>query len=422
MKFHNKSPESISIDLNDPNAIKKPNTKKKIIKLASIIILLILILSSSIYFAFSYFSSSNEQNPPFSILPIQEPTPTPTPEPIFYPNPYTGVLIPEEEFELIKERPVLAIMIQNNIASRPEYGLNQADVMYEALVESFITRFMGIYWSKESERVQSLRSARKYYVDLLGDYNNPVYMHIGYAYDTIPQADALSAMSNYGIRRIGDLRNRDNNELAYSRDNACERVKAIEHCAFTSTQRLWAIAKQQNWTNVPDINSKSWKFTNELPEGGKKMTDFTVHFRTFGVNSPFDGNYSVIWKYDPETNLYNRFNLDGTPYLDGFGEQVNTNTIIYQKVVTRSANDGKGRITQDVIGSGDASIMMGGKVYDVKWSKPNFATKTKFTNPSTGEEFEFLPGRQWIMLLPNGNNYIDNTPVATATPSTIVSN
>ena len=88
----------------------------------------------------------------------------------------------EASFNSIKEKPFLAIMIQNNIASRPEYGLNQADIVYESLVESNITRFMAVFWSTGSEKVMSLRSARRYFVDILGDYNNPAYMHIGYAY------------------------------------------------------------------------------------------------------------------------------------------------------------------------------------------------------------------------------------------------
>lgn len=400
-------------------ALKKIKNKgiirNKVWIITAIILLLVSVVTGgSYYFFYQYLpSQNNQQSGNLSLLfptSTLTPTPTPTPEPIFYPNPITGELIPEADYLSMKDRPYLAVMIQNNTASRPEYGLNEADIVYETLVEGRITRFMGVFWSKEASKVQSLRSSRKYFVDLLGDYPNAVYMHIGYASGD-PKIDALQAMNTYGIRRVGDLRDTNTGELAYSRDHECEKVKAREHCAYSTTQRLWNIASQKGWTN-DSSKDVSWQF-NDLEKinttSGTPLTDFTVDFKPSGGKTTYyDKNYSVRWKYDPVTNKYLRYNFNGTPYVDGNGIQVSTTTLIYQKVVSYPFGDYKGHQYQEVIGSGTGYVMMAGKVFNVKWSKPNFKTKTQFTDAATGQPFVFQRGKIWNMILPKTYDYTNN--------------
>ena len=76
---------------------------------------------------------------------VSTPAPTPTPEP-YDPNPLTG----EEKGDgYVSVRPV-AIMINNIAVCRPQRGINDADVLYEIMVEGGITRFMGLYSDYES--------------------------------------------------------------------------------------------------------------------------------------------------------------------------------------------------------------------------------------------------------------------------------
>ena len=411
----NSADSSGKISLNEVQGKKK--SKKKIWIISLLILLLISTIGGGSYYYFAVYKKPANQNTNSSNLiteifqtPTEEPTPTPTPEPIFYPNPITGEMMPEADYLAIKDRPFMAVMIQNNISSRPEYGLNEADIVYEALVESRITRFMAVYWSKDAAKVQSLRSARKYYVDLLGDYTNPVYMHIGYSTGDV-KVDALQAMNKYGTQRIGDLRDANTKELAYSRDSACEKVKAREHCAYTTTQRLWAISEQKGWKNDLSKNI-SWKFSDSDKidlTSGTALSDFTVHFKPAPtLPNYFDTNYTVNWKYDPITNKYLRFNANGTPYLDGNGVQVTSSTVIYQKILSTPTGDAKSHQLQEVIGSGTGFVMMQGKVFKVNWSKPNYATKTKFTDATTGAEFVFQRGKIWNMLMPKTFDYIAN--------------
>lgn len=395
----------------------KPFSKKKKIQkplLISIIVVLILILGSASFAMFkitrtdkSSSSVSSDKNSGIASDLNNQTKVAEPPKPVLKASPINGIKLEESAFNAISSRPVLAVMIQNNSASRPEWGLDQADVVYETLAEGGITRFMGVFWSQDAEKLQSVRSARKYFVDLLGDYNNPAYMHIGYS-DGAENVSALAALGRYKIRDLGNLGG------AFDRDRACEKIRAVEHCAFSSTSTLWSLATKSKWTS--DIAAlQPWKFKDSSVADesiGKEVTSFTTNF-----SSLYSADYSVNWKYDKASNKYLRFNVNNTPYTLGSGKQVDTDTVIYQKINSLYSGDSHGHMIQDVIGSGTGYIMQGGKSYNVTWKKPNFATRTKFYDATTGNEFTFNRGRLWIMLVAKGNEIVDNTPKPTAIPT-----
>ena len=73
-------------------------------------------------------------------------------------------------------------MIENDVTVRPQSGLSLADIVYEAVAEGGITRFMGVFYcgaQADVARVAPVRSARIYFVNLAAEYNTPIYMHVG---------------------------------------------------------------------------------------------------------------------------------------------------------------------------------------------------------------------------------------------------
>ena len=99
----------------------------------------------------------------------------------------------------------LAVMIENHIESRPQSGLTSADVVYEAVAEGGITRFMALFYCNLSDvQVGPVRSARTYYLDWLGEYNNPLYAHVGGA-NTPGPADALSQIIKYKVNDLNQF-------------------------------------------------------------------------------------------------------------------------------------------------------------------------------------------------------------------------
>ena len=56
-------------------------------------------------------------------------------------SPLTGVEVNEDQ----AARPVTAVIIENSIDARPQSGLEEAGIVFEAYAEGGITRFMALY-------------------------------------------------------------------------------------------------------------------------------------------------------------------------------------------------------------------------------------------------------------------------------------
>jgi hypothetical protein len=76
--------------------------------------------------------------------------------------------------------PIIA-MIENTTEARPQSGLSSADIIYEAVAEGGVTRFMAVFYCDVANAVKigPVRSARMYFVNLAAEYNSPIYMHVG---------------------------------------------------------------------------------------------------------------------------------------------------------------------------------------------------------------------------------------------------
>ena len=76
-------------------------------------------------------------------------------------------------------RPALVAKIDNVGAARPQTGLNQADVVFEEIVEARLTRFAAVFHSQGSNPVGPIRSGRTQDVDLLSGLNQPLFLWSG---------------------------------------------------------------------------------------------------------------------------------------------------------------------------------------------------------------------------------------------------
>jgi hypothetical protein len=73
-------------------------------------------------------------------------------------NPLTG--LPAADPALLDRRP-LAIKISNYPRDiRPQYGLNEADVVFEYYIEWGYTRFIGIFYGNDATQIGPVRSGR----------------------------------------------------------------------------------------------------------------------------------------------------------------------------------------------------------------------------------------------------------------------
>lgn len=322
--------------------------------------------------------------------------------------PLNGALFTKGERDIWESRRPLTVMIENHQDSRPQSGLSKADVVYEAVAEGGITRFLAVFYcgaAAEDVVIGPVRSARTYFMDFASEYGDyPLYAHVGGANKPGP-ANALGQIEEYGWLRKGN----DLNQFAlgfpvYWRDY--ERLGhpvATEHTMYSSTERLWEVAKERGLEakdeegNSWDQNFSTWKFKDD--------TSLTKRGDIQGIEFDFWKDYldyRVKWEYDKEANIYKRFN-GGEPHKDlNTNQQITAKVIVIQFMKEKGPIDELKHMLYGTIGKGKALVFQDGQVIEGTWSKADRQARTRFFD-NQGKEISFNRGPIWIEILPLGN-------------------
>ena len=108
-----------------------------------------------------------------------EPAPELLPEPAVPEgnmNPLTGLYDGISD-QALNHKPV-AIVLGNSLGGVPQWGVENADIIYEMIVEGGITRYMALFLDQDTDRIGSIRSSRHYYLDYALE-NDAIYVHFG---------------------------------------------------------------------------------------------------------------------------------------------------------------------------------------------------------------------------------------------------
>lgn len=327
--------------------------------------------------------------------------------------PLNGSMHTKEARAAWEQRRPLAVMIENHQEARPQSGLSFADIVYEAVAEGGITRFMGVFYCNLDDiQVGPVRSARTYFIDWLSEYD-ALYAHVGGANCNAQtgsgcangaKADALGQIIKY---RIKDLNQFFIGFPVYWRDyQRLGHPVATEHTMYSTTQKLWDIGAKKGWTakdenNIAwNANFVEWKFKKDDPS--KSPTAGDIHV-SFWDNQPA---YEVEWLYDSAANSYKRKN-GGADHVDlDTNKQLEPKNVVVQFEKESSANDGypgNVHLLYGTIGSGKALIFQDGNVMSGKWVKSSRISRTKYLDDK-GKEVSFNRGQIWIETVPEGSN------------------
>lgn len=320
--------------------------------------------------------------------------------------PLNGASYTKAEQNIWETRRPLAVMIENHLESRPQSGLSDSDIIYEAVAEGGITRFMAIFYCKASAYDSILgpvRSARTYFLDWASEYNFPLYVHVGGANAPGP-ANALGQINTYGWGGSNDMNQFSIGYPTFWRDyERLGRTVATEHTMYSTTEKLWAIGEKREYTSI-DPDGEEWLDDYDSWSFVKKEADEKGTVSTISYNFWEDENYLVSWQYDQETNQYKRSNSGKTHMDMNLDEQLTTKNLILQFVTERKANDGypgNVHLLLGTTGKGKAFIVKDGELIEGTWGKSSRLKKTTFYDGS-GKEVKFNPGRIWISVLPVG--------------------
>lgn len=334
--------------------------------------------------------------------------------------PLNGMMFTKGEKDIWIRRRPLTVMIENHSEARPQSGLSRADIVYEAVAEGGITRFLAVFYcggSAQDLLIGPVRSTRIYYLDFASEYGDyPLYVHIGGANDfggfgdTHLKARALEQIQSYGWGRYNDIDHASithkestytDSSLTFWRDYERLPGVATEHTMYSTTDKLWWIAEGRGLTNVDDEGKSwdedfvSWKFKKEAGSGERGNVDdikvtFWSGYQEYGVN----------WKYDKENNHYLRNNGDQAHKDKNNDEQLKAKTVIVQFMREEGPIDRNKHLLYTTTGTGKALVFQDGKAVSATWSKSERESRTIFK--AGGKEIELNPGPIWIEIVPLG--------------------
>jgi hypothetical protein len=288
--------------------------------------------------------------------------------------PLTGVI---DKTGKATGRAALAVKIDNAPKARPQAGLEEADVVFEEVVEGGVTRFVAIFHSKAPEKVGPIRSVRPMDPVIL----TPLRPLVAYS-GGIP---AFMAMLNRAP--VQDV-NYDRATAAYNMDKGRPRP----HNLFADPADLWGQAKGQFQAPPPPLF--------EYRASGEPFGDGPAT----AVKIPYSPLASAAYEWDTGKGTWKR-SENGTPHVAASGDQIAPTNLVIQLVGQRRLNtvDPSGTPVYDSIltGTGDAWVLSGGRVTKGRWSKPDASTPTRYTD-GAGNPIKLAPGSTWVHLAPLG--------------------
>ncbi len=337
--------------------------------------------------------------------------------------PMNGLKYTKDEKKIWDDRRPITAIIENHLDSRPQSGLSKADIIYEAVAEGGITRFMAIFYCGASEadvRIGPIRSARIYFINWAAEYaNKPLFVHVGGANNICSSCPGGVKPAGTTAREVRAIEELITLGWRFAKGNALdagtnvgfpvvwrdyERIPgaATEHTFMGSTDKLFEEAEKRGFGFKGsdgkrwDENFVQWNFSDSKSASGAKHADISFKFWN---NKP---EYDVTWKYNSDSNQYLRFN-GGKEHVDmDTKQQLSAKNIVIQFVREQGPVDKEGHMLYTNIGTGRILLFQNGQVQEGTWSKRTQNSRTEYK--VNGRDVEFVPGTIWIEALPIGNN------------------
>lgn len=309
-------------------------------------------------------------------------------------NPLTGLKAADPH--LLERRP-MAIKITNFPRSvRPQWGLTVADHIYEYYLEDGMTRFVGIFYGQDAERVGPIRSARPFDENLIRMYK--AIFAFGYADDRV--ADPLFASE------LSPL-------LVIEKPNNCPPMCRIGpanayNTLFTNTAQLSQYITERGVPNGrQNLDGLRFQEESTLKLSGQEVTVLAIRFSSTSYHR---------WEYDPLSRRYLRFQEAESrprgeevyaPLLDSLtGQPVAADNLIV--LLLPAGYYFKSHSTEiydfALRGRGKGFALREGRLYSIYWERqrPEDLVAVKL---ASGWSFPLKPGNVWFEVLSDTSTY-----------------
>lgn len=289
----------------------------------------------------------------------------PKPAPIV--SPLTGLPVTSAETKL----PITGVMIENTPWARPQSGLGSAGVVYEAVAEAGITRFLALYQESQPQNLGPVRSARPYFLQWALGFDASL-AHVG------GSPEALNDINAWHVKNLDQFYN----SAAFHRISA----RFAPHNMYTSIPGLRGVEKSHGFVHS---HFASFPRKKDAPSAHPSVKSIDMN--------PSYPDYAVHYAYSAKSNSYRRFE-GGSPHIDAnTNKQISPKVVIAIIVPYRLEADGY-HSSYSAIGSGPVYVFQDGGLQRGTWHKKSLTGQLTFLD-AQHRPLKFNAGQTWITAL-----------------------
>lgn len=299
---------------------------------------------------------------------VEQVKPKPEPPATKYYSPLTGLEVVDQA---ATTKQVKAVIIENSPSARPQSGLFESGIIFEAIAEGGITRLLTMHQEAQPSLIGPVRSLRPYYIDWLAPFDATV-SHVG------GSANALKEIRNGNYK--------DDDQFFNGKYYWRAKDRAAPHNVYTDTQNLDAMNASKGYTS-----SKFTPWPRKLDSAATTPNATKIDIT---VSSAL---YNVHYDYDNVNNNYIR-SLGGAKHIDREKGQIAPKVVVALKVPTSVGFEDGYRTQMDTNGTGTAYIFQDGTVTEAIWQKTNQKAQIRFYD-KLGKPVPFNAGQVWLTVV-----------------------
>lgn len=301
-------------------------------------------------------------------------------------NPLTG--LPVSDANILERRPVVIKVTNFPRSVRPQWGLSLADHIYEYFIGDQMSRFIGVFYGNDANRVGPIRSARLFDWRVMRLYNG-IFV-FGYADDTVLEFLTQPATKNL---------------LVVERPDNCPplcRIGPVNgyNNLFADTSQMSAYLKAKR-TGDERQDLTGLRFELETPASGNPGPGLAIQYSPISYHR---------WDYDPASGRYQRFqeSEDDTggekeyaALVDSLtGAQLSASNIVillvrHQYFLQSTSTEIIDQVLEE---QGAGYALRDGKVYPVSWQAEAPDRLPSLYLPD-GRLYPLKPGNVWFEIL-----------------------
>ncbi len=318
--------------------------------------------------------------------PLPTATPFPTiddPEEVLpdgvFRNYVNGAYVTKEE-SLV--RPI-SMMIDNSEPAIPQSGISKADIYYESIIESSVSRMCLVYNSLDGlNRIGPLRSCRDNFLSMVWGFDT-IYEHYGQSAYALPyleddRCDNISGLGSY-------------TNQVFFRDNT---YHVMPHNAYTSAVGMESGIKLLKYRTEHEESFRGpfrYVLEGEKPDMFGAV-DANVVVPGYPVNNP-------VFTYDAASGLYRREQFGGPHIDEANGEQIQVKNIIFEYQNSAFYQDSP-YLHFQTDAKGFGLYVTEGKAIPIYWERPEFFAQVKYYRMD-GHRLKMNQGKTFVCAIEN---------------------